>query len=510
MTKTSKYLLSFLSIAALAILVFWGTNRWLENKLRAILEQNIQDGTIKYGTLSVDLFSNRGEIDSISWSSIQNKDTAVSLSCEKLVIEDFSLSSWIFQNQIILQKVRLIRPDVVFRKNKEDTTHQQTQNSRRTLPSNLKIIELEIAKGSITGYDTSHYSTKFYGEIENLSIKNIRSAPERNSSSIPFLLDAYSLHMDTLYYNLNDLRYVTISQINIRDKDITVDSLFLKSKYDVQEFHKHIPYEKNWVDLFISRMKVNNFLWKDQDSILLKSSFIHLLKPSLHLAKDKTLPVYPYEKPLYSKMIRELPFAVNIDSIKVSGGTIVYDHYTRSTYSPGKVYIDELNGSIQNLTNVGTTGPNFKQTHVTASAVLMRDSRAVIDWKFYINDPRDQFTISGNLSKITHKGINYFVRPALDMEAEGSIDDVAFNFAGNAENAKGDFRIRYDDFHLYFLKEEGRKKQFFKSAFANLFINNTMKKPVEKKGVTVERPKSKSFWAYLWGMIQKGMRETII
>jgi hypothetical protein len=224
---------------------------------------------------------------------------------------------------------------------------------------------------------------------------------------------------------------------------------------------------------------------------------------NLNVYRNKLVEDNPSPIPLYSKMLRELPFFLNLNLVQVENSEIIYEEQVKEEGGPGIVRFAGVNGEIKNLHNVRDLET---QPKITANADFMRGTPVSIDWTFPVFDPQDQFQISGRFGGLEGEALDPFLIPSLDVQARGTLNEVYFNFYGNEEVLRGDFRMDYDKFKIELLNKKEKKKGVF-SAIANLFVDNKQE-PDEGGGqdVRVERTKNRSFWNYVW----KGLREGLI
>ena len=213
-------------------------------------------------------------------------------------------------------------------------------------------------------------------------------------------------------------------------------------------------------------------------------------------------------KPMYSDMLRNMPFLLNIDTLDVKNTRIVYEERMKADRDPGKVVFSNLDGEITNLTNF-TTNDKFPETRIKASASFMDEAPLSINWNFRVDNRSDWFAIDGNMGTLSAQSINGFLRPSMNVIAEGSIESMSFDFSGNRNKAKGGLNIAYEDFKIEVLKKDGTEKSGFLTTIANIFVKNNGESGEKiNNDLEIERDKTKSFWNYLWSCIKKGALKT--
>jgi hypothetical protein len=231
----------------------------------------------------------------------------------------------------------------------------------------------------------------------------------------------------------------------------------------------------------------------------------------LELYRDKQVKDDTRYKAMYSKTIRELPIKLKLDTIKLSNSEIKYEERVKADRKPGMVNFTELNASIYNLTNMGMNNSDFPTTNIDVETLFMGEANLKVDWNFDISNKADFFRISGNLDRISAQAINQFLKPALNVAAQGEIQDMQFDYSGNKNKASGQMKLVYTDFKVKVLKKDGEEKSGFLSALANLIINNdATSEERTQKDITATRTKTKSFWNYLWKMVRNGALKSFL
>jgi len=134
-----------------------------------------------------------------------------------------------------------------------------------------------------------------------------------------------------------------------------------------------------------------------------------------------------------------------------------------------------------------------------------------VEWRFKINDKSDFFTIKGSSHSIPQESVNSFFIPAFNMKTEGFINNIHFNYGGNNQTASGDFMMKYDNFIIEILKEDGKEKIDVLSWIANVFVKKSSKgNEITKHVDEVKRDETKSFWNYFWNCIQSGLVKVLL
>lgn len=244
----------------------------------------------------------------------------------------------------------------------------------------------------------------------------------------------------------------------------------------------------------------------------LQARKLRLKEVDAQIYRDKLIKDDPHDKKLYSRMLRELGFKLQLDTLQIEDASITYEEVQENTEKTGKVFFTNLNALGTAIRNTDLKSSSFPETQIHITSQFMGEAPLTVDWNFKINDPRDHFRITGRGKGISAKAINNFFIPGMNMEAEGDpIRTLYFDFYGDQDTASGDFQMVYDNLKINVLKKNGREKNNIFTAIANLFVSH--KKTANDKPVKVEdveRDKKRSFWNYLWTSVFTGLKQTML
>ena len=491
--------------------IMWTANYWVTNRIKSMLDQQVAAGNLRYESFSGNIFTNQVRLQQVRWLTEGSTPRSDSWSFDQVYVSGFDFFNYIINDEIILNKITLSTPDAILYKHSRDSLDQTAQTEKpRTTTANIFIKQLELTDGNLLliGKDTSQ--SILSGQIPFLRLEDIRIDSTTIGQSLPFNCAAYKISGHQLSYRMSDLYDLKVRNLDASDDQLVMDSLEIESPYDKREFQNHVPYEKAWLNLLVpkielakTRMDINT------DTIGFSAEMASLYEAQLNIYKDNRQPLNPHFKPLYSKMLRELPIKINIDSVQILDADINFQVQTKEEPPPGIVYFQNVDGTIYHLSNTGMDQPNFQETQVYARTNFMGKANFELDWSFDVRDLRDAFLVSGKLSRVSDEEINYFVTPTINIETEGAIEQLAFNFAGNNTSALGDMYVNYDDLRINLLKKDGTRRHPWISGIINFILNNRLDGPVEEKGLTVERVQTKSFWHFLWAMVREGSLETV-
>jgi hypothetical protein len=483
-----RYIWTFVLLGSLILLLFLA-NFYVKQKIGQELDDKLEPSA--YEDLSVNIFLNNFSI-----RNVEMRQGRFAVNAQKISAGGLSYYDFLFNNKLEIDELEFSSPTLrVFpadsvRKSKRD---KPQKDSREVL-----IRRISLQDGTFSKKSSDSSAASVYAHIPAASVRNVKPGMQLSQ------LKSYELELDTLYLKMNPEHYIDVGQISAEDGQVEINDFKIRSFFARSQFDRKIPYEKDHVTLDVKNISLDSLdISHRRDTILLRSPQFLIDGAYLDLYRNKLVADYPGVKPLYSKMLREAPFFLDIEKVVVENSEILYEERSKPEGEPARVRFAAVNGKIDNMHNLRELS---SRPHITANADFMRGTPVEIDWTFPVFDPLDPFEISGSFGTLQGKALDPFLIPALNAQARGTVNDVYFNFYGNDDVLQGDFRMNYEEFKIELLSEENEKKGFL-SSLANLFVDNKQE-PDEGEGqdVRVERAKNRSFWNFAW----KGLREGLL
>ena len=499
MKKSHKIGFSFLAFTAIILLLLFVTGIIAKQKIKEYAGENLKD-VLAYEELDVKIFRRRITLKA---PEITLKNGSVE--AREILLNGLSYYRLLSDNKIILENVEIREPKIILKQIPEDSPEPE-EASENSFRQDVLIKSFRILDGTVRRMGGPSSDENLYLSLKSFYIDDLAVDSSTVKNNVPFNYSGYGFEGDSLKMLFDGQHDLSIGSFSSDKNNLELRELRIIPKYDKIEFQKHIPYEKDRFVVFINRVAVDDFSYDlENDDPELRSSLIRVSGADLEVYRNKLMPPDPRRKPLYSEKIRKMPIRINFSKIEVEGSKIVYEEKMQETRPPGVVSFSDVNAKIENMTNMDLAIEDFPKTVVNATALFLSNTPVELDWEFDISNELESFTISGSFGRISGEAINAFIRPALNVEARGGFESLAFNYAGNDDKAVGDVRIKYEDFKVSVLKDDGEQKSSFWSALANLFINNdAVNEDLTHEDLEVTRDKNKSFWNYLWLCVREG------
>lgn len=480
-------------------------NAYIKSEIENELENEFQSSTINYDELNVNVWGGNTSINNLVY--IQD---GIHVEAREIGLNGFNYTDYFFNDEIVIDHIEIIEPVITI--NTDTTQAGKEEEQKETPERNLRIKKLSITGGNFKMIENDSASNSLFLAINAIVLEEISVNQKTSEGKLPFDYENVNIETDSLYFDLNAEHYLTLQSLkNNSESQLSITNFKIVPKYDKAEFDQKIPYEKDKIQLEVPEITLKDFSWELKDSLVIKSSETLITDADLQIYRNKFLPDENRVKPLYSKMIREMDFKIQLDTLKVQNASIVYEENVLESRPPGTLKFDNVNATVNHISNLNMDSDDFKETRVSAEALFMEESQVAITWDFDIRNLQDEFNIKGNLASISADAVNPFLKPTMNVEVEGEIESLYFNFFGNNSVATGDMQLSYKDFKVNILEDGEEKEKSFLSGLANFFLkNDRLNEDVEQEKISVERDQTKSFWNFLWLSIQEGTIKTFL
>src|SRR5699024_4544979 len=156
--------------------------------------------------------------------------------------------------------------------------------------------------------------------------------------------------------------------------------------YSRKEYVNHIPYEKDLMNISIKQVQLKNYkLELNAPHGKLSSPKMILDSVDMRIYHDKRVAEPPPPKKMYSRMLRELPLKLRIDTLRAKVSYLSYEEMEKKTNRIGKVFFENMDIEATHLTNIDLDRDDFPETKVNFKTRFMGSSPLKVTWTFQIN-----------------------------------------------------------------------------------------------------------------------------
>ncbi len=516
MSKTSKVILWVLGgLLLISIVGYFVARTVLKNKFETFVNQGLPENiTANYQFLQLDLWNGSAHLLNPNFV-IRNSTSGevhTNISADTLQLHKLDYWEYFFSNKIILKQLTLNHPVVLYHPHKKASkTDTTTAGSPGNFKKQLLLDRFKIRDASLTVYDKTEDSVSVHTPSLDLELNNIRLDSASLQSAIPFRYGSYSLRADSIFAKTSQYENITAGKATIEHRNLLLEKVRLKTKYGRERHAQLLKRERDHFNLEIDQVALQAIDFGFRDSqFFFSSQKLHLQSPFLYIFRNKLVADDPSTKPLYSKMLRELPFQLTIDSAAITQANIQYTEKVKEGTHGGTITFSDFNASIARLSN--TYGAD-EETTIDIKAQFMDEAPFQVTWSFDVNDKSDAFTFRADVGHLNASELNKFTEPNLLVRLRGDAQQTYFTIDGHNTVSHVDFRMKFDQFKVKVMEKNENEKNWLISTFANLLLANNSNgsdNDFKDGSAKVQRVTNKSIFNFLWLNVRAGLKAILL
>ena len=325
--------------------------------------------------------------------------------------------------------------------------------------------------------------------------------------------DGFSFNTSNNLYKV-DVGNFVINNIN---SSIKLKHLFLKPLLTEAEFVRESKFQKDQYNLGFNDLNLSGVNIKELISDK-KLEIEHIsVQPVIKVFNDRTLPFdtaskvgkYPHQ------LLLKLGIPVYIKSLQVVNGTVSYRERGLKSGKVGNVFFNNINATVQNITNVPSRIKQNPVLRLNATARFLDKAALTTEWQLMLNSTDGSFKINGELGSMNATELNAITEPlGMASVKEGQVNRVVFSEDGTNTKAAGDILFLYHNLKVDLLKKDDHDDQLktkgLISFLANTLIKNQNTSLDNHKQVVFKRDVNKSFFNLIWKTVFTGVKATAI
>ncbi|MES2575183.1 MAG: hypothetical protein V4572_09580 [Bacteroidota bacterium] len=516
MSLNKKIIIGIVSFLSLLLLVNFGLNFWLTNRLPKLIKENNETPYhITYDKLTIDLLpANIYITDVVIIPKIKPKNSinkiGVYAKTKSITITNFSIWHFLFNDIIKAHRIDIENPNVtLFKKDKN------TRNIRKEVVEPFeKIIVVSnifLRKGKLAVISTADNETILSTQNISTTIEGIVIDETILERTIPFLFDKYVIDCDSLYYKPNDFYTIKANQIRTTNNKLHIKNLEYLPEYSRTTFVKRLPKEKDIFTIKATSLDIHSMDWGFKDDIFFfNAKSLVLNGVNANIYRNKIPEDDLIKKPLYNALLRKIKFPLKVDTILVRNSKLVYEEEINFEKGPAKLTFDQFDLVTANIQS-GFGLKKVPDVDIKINCRFMKDSQLKVHWTFNVLDLKDGFNIKGNIQNFDIKSMYQFTKPYINASFDGIFDSFSFNFIGNDKNAYGNASLKYKDLDVTFYKKDKPEKEAkLKSAVAKLILKEDSNGKAKQVKIELDRIQEKSFYNFLWRSIAESLKKILI
>lgn len=518
MEKRKKIIIGVGIALCLILLIGIGINAWVKTQLPKLLNKQSDAYAITYKDIDIAVLS--GSVDITDATIVPRatlNDTAnkagIYAKVQKIQIRNFKILSVLFSDHISARSLTLNSPQITLYKKNNDAPSRDNakENVIQPFEKIISVSDFFVYNGDFKIMAAQKGQPVLSVTNVRLAIDGITVTEAQLNSKIPFGYEKYRFSCDSVYYSAGRFYDIITRKIESTSEDLDIADFRMVPKHSRREFVKMVATEKDQFNLSAQNITLKNLDWGYKgDDLFVRTKLATINNCHADIYRNKLPADDLTKKYLYNKLLRDLDFELQVDTLKIKNSLVVYEEEKSFDKGSCKIVFNRFNLTATNLCS-GFHRKKADDLKIRIQCMFQDTSPLDVNWSLNIMDKTDGFAIMGTVRHFNVEKIDPFLKPYMNASAKGILDRVHFNFKGNDRHSWGQFAIQYDDLKLKIYKKDDRSKvNKLLTAVGNLLVKNDSNGQVKNAEVSLERIPEKSFYNLLWRSVAEGLKKTLI
>ncbi|MFL5808453.1 MAG: hypothetical protein ACJ749_02970 [Flavisolibacter sp.] len=469
--------------------------------------------------------------DTTAWKELRRTQklpaSVFKITAKNVQIKGIGIKDLLEKDKIDLKTIFISNPVIDVYQQSSSPSEKESGNLYDRLGKQIKhfaVNSITISNGTVITHSAENKISRFNDINIHLSDILVDSTTRYDKSRFLFAKEAELSTKNfakTTPDNMYDIRIASIT-VSASKKTAIARNISFHPKYSKQEFGKKAGFMKERYDLSIPSIELENLDWQSilQDNKIVATDAV-LNGAQLGIYLDRSLPEGKAKVNNFpSQLLMHLPMKINIARLNAKNVDVIYEEFNPASGQTGRLYAENLNGEVRNITNIESVINKNHTATVTASGILMKGIPASLNFTFDLSRYQTGvFTASLHAKSIEKEIINTVAQPlGMFNIKKGRAEKLEATVRGNVQSASGKVLLLYQDLHITPLEKDNKhpnklEKRNFTSFLANsLVIKNENpsgnKDPRRVDGSFTHDPHD-SFFNLVWKTTFVGILKTI-
>lgn len=470
---------------------------------------NIENNSISFSIINQSITFKETEVKQLNQKNQTN--TVLNASVKQIKIKGFSVYNLVFNKRIIANEIIITNP--LFKIKSGDHEKKVAQNSKsinlfwKDILDNSIVKNITIVNGVVETFKNDELG--FSSKGINIALYDVKLNNNKTNNPLPFLYSDFNLEIGATYAQIGPLYETRISSFMATDASLNIKNIEVKPKLNLIDFNKSLKTEKDYTEIAIDDLDFNNTSWTFvSDTVYVKATKITVNNSATTLHRNKNIKDDKTKKHLYSKIIRDLPFYITIDTFNVNNGKLTYKELQNNKQDYGEVNFKNIAIRGQHINNYNYKKDKLK-TKVNFKALFLGKSRINVDYSFATKNTLDQYLLKGKLIDFHTSDLNILTKPMFNVSTHGTIKELNFRINGSVYDASARVNMVYQDLKLTYGDNKGKNKLI--SKIANLILkNNRDYKHAKDVDVYILRDQQKSMYNQIIKCFVESVKKTVL
>jgi hypothetical protein len=435
-----------IGIIAISILLVFLLNTiaepWAVKKIESAINEKSVDYEIKIDNVDF-LIAQKGiALNNITLVSTQSNDTLGNLSAE---IESVKLTGVKIMKALFKKEFDIGEITVFNSRINGKMSFDAKPDSAMISPFNINIENLILDKFFVDVRSTTSPQSYIINEgglhIYDMQLAKMDTISPAAIGKVEFNAQLFSTILSDSMYTISVSGVNYSANANV----LSADTVLVHPNYPDAEFTARYTYREAHIDARLSQLFFRDFSAVDFiNSGNIICSSVDVGKLDMRVLEDSRKEFSPENKTVFQEKVYNFPTIIDIDSIGVYSGRIVYSELVEKGNEPAEISFDNVTAMIYNMRNDTIYKTEKEYLEFKADALIMDKAKIHVELKGRLYDSRNTFELSGNLSTLEASEMNAILEKNTSVFASsGTIDAMYFNFTANNTKATGEMKLLY-------------------------------------------------------------------
>lgn len=510
-----KVLIALGLFIVLAIIINISLNLWIQFHLPKIInKKNDSAYVITYKNLKVSFWNSSIIADEIVFVPKRAvKDTihkeGLYGKIRGITIHNFKMWAFLFSDKLKAQSITIEAPTIVlYEKKKRDNLRESVVKPFEKI---ITVSDVTVHQGDLKIINFNTQKPVLSAQNINIQLDGIVVSEALLKEKIPFEFRDYAVTCDSLYYLPNEFYHISTKKVTVNKSNVAVTDFKMIPTHTRQEYVAKMKTEKDIYTLNCPSITLDNMDWGFQkDDFFVHCNSVNINEVSANIYRSKEPADDLTKKHLYNKLLRDLPFDLKVNTLKIRNSILEYEEAKSFDLGSGKLRFSHFNLTATNICS-GFKKTTLPDLEIKIDCRFMNTSPLHVNWTLNVLDVSDGFNINGTLTHFDAEKIIPFTKPYLNVTTKGIIDELRFDFTGNNSRNSGEFKVEYDDLKFTVYQKDNRKKKNKLLTFVSkIFVKKDTKDRLKNVSIEVKRIPEKSFYNLLWRSIAEGLKQILV
>ncbi len=301
-----------------------------------------------------------------------------------------------------------------------------------------------------------------------------------------------------------------IKRVELLNDSLSINGVSYTSPYSMMDFSYIDPRHKSWYDVTINQISlsgINYGMLFAENRVQLQSMDLSDITLQNFVNQKTKLPRHKWFPMIYS-YLQKAPLAIDIPVVNVNNFSVIYQELSRKGSVPGKLTLDDMCGTISNLTNIPSTTHPYIIANLRGK--LLGKGLFDIKWEVPVDSLNDHFVLTANMGEFDLREMNQLVTPLAPIEIKsGHLKQMTFRAEASSISAKSDMLLQYDSLYAEIAnyKDGEIVEHPFVSSIANRIIQH---KNENRHAITeIKRNAYHPTFNYIWQIMEPALVESV-